>query len=55
MNINFQSVNYNADIKLIEFAEKGLKKSVSFMLTSLVYMYTQKLKIPLTELINLLN
>ena len=54
MNINFQSVNYNADIKLIEFAEK-VKKISQFYVNIIVYMYTQKLKIPLTELINLLN
>ena len=32
MNINFQSVNYNADNKLIEFAEKRIKKEVGEIL-----------------------
>ena len=30
MNINFQSVNYNSDTKLIEFAEKRIKKISQF-------------------------
>ena len=32
MNINFQSVNYSADNKLIEFAEKRIKKISQFYL-----------------------
>ena len=43
MNINFQSVNYNADIKLIEFAEKRIKKISQFYVNIIsVYVYTYK-------------
>ena len=42
MNINFQSVNYNADIKLIEFAEKRIKKISQFYLNIIdVFIYTK--------------
>ena len=42
MNINFQSVNYNADIKLIEFAEKRIKKISQFYVNIVsVYVYTK--------------
>ena len=42
MNINFQSVNYNADIKLIEFAEKRIKKISQFYVNIIsVYVYTK--------------
>ena len=42
MNINFQSVNYNADIKLIEFAEKRIKKISQFYINIInVYVYTK--------------
>jgi putative sigma-54 modulation protein len=42
MNINFQSVNYNADNKLIEFAEKRIKKISQFYLNIIdVFVYTK--------------
>ena len=42
MNINFQSVNYNADSKLIEFAEKRIKKISQFYLNIIdVFIYTK--------------
>ena len=42
MNINFQSVNYNADNKLIEFAEKRIKKISQFYLNIIdVFIYTK--------------
>lgn len=42
MNINFQSVNYNADSKLIEFAEKRIKKISQFYLNIIdVFVYTK--------------
>ena len=42
MNINFQSVNYNADGKLIEFAEKRIKKTSQFYLNIIdVFVYTK--------------
>ena len=42
MNINFQSVNYNADNKLIEFAEKRNKKISQFYLNIIdVFVYTK--------------
>lgn len=30
MNVNFQSVNYNADIKLIQFTQKRVEKIAQF-------------------------
>ncbi len=42
MNINFQSVNYNADSKLKEFAEKRIKKISQFYLNIIdVFVYTK--------------
>ena len=42
MNINFQSVNYNDDNKLIEFAEKRIKKISQFYLNIIdVFVYTK--------------
>ena len=42
MNINFQSVNYNADSKLIEFAENRIKKISQFYLNIIdVFVYTK--------------
>jgi putative sigma-54 modulation protein len=42
MNINFQSVNYNADSKLIEFSEKRIKKISQFYLNIIdVFIYTK--------------
>ena len=42
MNINFQSVNYNADSKLIEFAEKRIKKISQFYLNIIdVFIFTK--------------
>ena len=42
MNINFQSVNYNADSKLIEFAEKRIRKISQFYLNIIdVFIYTK--------------
>ena len=42
MNINFQSVNYNADNKLIEFPEKRIKKISQFYLNIIdVFVYTK--------------
>ena len=42
MNINFQSVNYNADSKLIRFAEKRIKKISQFYLNIIdVFIYTK--------------
>lgn len=42
MNINFQSVNYNADIKLIEFAKKRIKKINQFYSNIIdVFVYTK--------------
>lgn len=42
MNINFQSVNYNADSKLIEFAKKRIKKISQFYLNIIdVFVYTK--------------
>ena len=42
MNINFQSLNYNADSKLIEFAEKRIKKISQFYLNIIdVFVYTK--------------
>ena len=42
MNINFQSVNYTADNKLIEFAEKRIKKISQFYLNIIdVFIYTK--------------
>ena len=42
MNINFQSVNYNADSKLIEFAEKRIKKISQFYFNIIdVFVYTK--------------
>ena len=42
MNINFQSVNYNADSKLIEFAEKRIKKISQFYPNIIdVFVYTK--------------
>lgn len=42
MNINFQSVNYNSDSKLIDFAEKRIKKISQFYLNIIdVFIYTK--------------
>ena len=42
MNINFQSVNYTADVKLIEFAEKRIQKISQFYVNIVdVYVYTK--------------
>ena len=42
MNINFQSVNYNADSKLIEFSENRIKKISQFYLNIIdVFIYTK--------------
>ena len=42
MNINFQSINYAADTKLIEFAEKRIHKIISFNDHIIdVYVYTK--------------
>ena len=30
MNVNFQSVNYTADIKLVEFTQKRIEKITQF-------------------------
>jgi putative sigma-54 modulation protein len=30
MNVNFQSVNYTADIKLVEFTQKSMEKITQF-------------------------
>ena len=42
MNINFQSINYVADTKLIEFAEKRIHKITNFYDHIIdVYVYTK--------------
>ena len=42
MNINFQSINYDADTKLIEFAKKRFQKITNFCDHIIdVYVYTK--------------
>tara|TARA_B100001057_G_scaffold442082_1_gene477171 strand:- start:1291 stop:1593 length:303 start_codon:yes stop_codon:yes gene_type:complete len=42
MNISFQSINYNADNKLIEFSEKRIKKISQFYFNIIdVFIYTK--------------
>lgn len=42
MNVNFQSVNYTADIKLVEFTQKRIEKITQFYNQILdVFVYTK--------------
>ena len=42
MHVNFQSVNYTADIKLVEFTQKRIEKITQFYVQILdVYVYTK--------------
>ena len=42
MNVNFQSVNYNADVKLVEFTQKRIEKITQFYNQIVaVYVYTK--------------